>query len=125
MYSHSLRWFSNYCFPSPHAVADFDRGTIAGRQKMIDAAAKHDEPDALPAFKPLIRPEVANYSPRQITGDLNKRMVATMIVSNPNRIALVVLAGSIAEGRAELTFGVLKRYYVARNWRTIHVDVEW
>jgi hypothetical protein len=91
---------------------------------MIDAAAKHDEPDALTAFKPLLRPEVANYSPRQITGNLNKRVVATTVVSNCNRIALVVLAGSIAEGRTELTFRVLKRGYVAGNWRAIHVDVE-
>ena len=73
---------------------------------MINPAAEHNQPDPLPTFQPLMRAQIAHDPPRQVARHLDERMVTAAVISDSNQISLVVIAGSVAEGRTKLAFSV-------------------
>src|SRR5580698_5167971 len=95
------------------------------RHEMVDAAAKHDQANALTTHDPIMRADATDDAAREVAGDLHYCVAATGGVGKGDEVTFVVLVGIVAEGRAEFSGRVRDGDYFARRGCTIDVHVEW
>src|SRR5579859_228371 len=91
---------------------------------MVDAAAEHDQPNALSARDPVVRVDAADDAAREVAGNLHYGITAAGGVGKGNQVAFVMLVGVVAKGRAKFAGGMYYRQHFARRGCTVDVNVE-
>ncbi len=71
---------------------------------MIDAAAEHDQAEALTADDRVVRAHAAYDTPREVTGDLHDRVTTSRRVGEGYQVAFVMLVGVVAKRGAKLAW---------------------
>src|SRR5208283_1337165 len=84
----------------------------------------HDKPDTLPQEHRLVRVYPANDPPRQIAGYLDHAVRTPLLIGKDHEIALVVLAGVVAERGVKFARGVFDCGYFAFHGRSIDVNIK-
>ena len=103
-FRHWLPWceLSDNALAGPDPIAHAHHHPVLKRHEVIDAAAEHDEADPLARLYLITVSQPADYAAGEVSGDLDHRVPRPGRVVERDQIALVMLAGVVAEGGAEL-----------------------
>ena len=91
---------------------------------MVDAAAEHDQPDALSHLDFVLRMHAAHDAPREVAGDLHDGVASSERIAKDDQIALVMRARIVAICGEEIARRMLDACHLTSDRRAIHMNIE-
>src|SRR5579872_1873860 len=105
-------------------LAERDTNAVFGWNKMIDAAAEHDQPDALAHLDSIVRAYAAHDSPCEVARDLHDAVAPSGGVAKDHQVALVVCVRIVTKSGAKFARRMLDHRNFAADRRAVHMNIE-